>query len=60
MLQILVEVTACHKASILHRDLKPSNLLVVVDGFLKIVDFGQAKKTMSENGTNWPSFDTSE
>jgi serine/threonine-protein kinase len=60
MLQILVEVRVCHRASIFHRDLKPSNLLVVANGFLKIVDFGQAKKIMSENGTNWPSFDTNE
>jgi serine/threonine protein kinase len=43
MLQILVGVVAYHKVSILHRDLKPSNMLVVIDGFFKIVDLASPK-----------------
>jgi serine/threonine protein kinase len=60
MLQILAGVAACHRASILHRDLKPSNLLVAADGSLKIADFGQARRTVSEDGTNWPPSDAGE
>jgi len=60
MLQILVKVAACHRASIFHWDLKPSNLLVATNGSLKIANFGHAKRTMSEDGTNWPPFDVGE
>ncbi len=60
MLQIFAKVVACHRVSIFHWDLKPSNLLVVINGFLKIADFGHTKWTMFENGTNWPPFDASE
>jgi serine/threonine protein kinase len=60
MLQILAGVAACHRVSILHRDLKPSNLLVAADGSLKIADFGQARRIVSEDGTNWPPSDAGE
>jgi len=60
MLQILARVVIYHRASIFHWDFKPSNLLVVVDGSLRIVDFGQTKKIMSKDETNWPSFDIGE
>ena len=33
-----------HSKSIIFRDLKPENLLINHDGFLKMVDFGLAKK----------------
>jgi serine/threonine protein kinase len=43
MLQILVKVVACHKASLFHGDLKPSNLLMATNGSLKIANFGMTK-----------------
>jgi serine/threonine protein kinase len=32
-----------HKKGIIHRDLKLENILVDMDGYLKIIDFGLAK-----------------
>jgi len=46
--QFMQGLHACHEKGIAHRDLKPDNILLDADFNLKIVDFGFAKKFVSE------------
>jgi serine/threonine protein kinase len=50
-IQVASALAAAHQAGILHRDIKPENIMWRHDGYIKVVDFGLAKLTETENIT---------
>jgi len=49
--QVLIAMEQLHSQGVVYRDLKPENLLIDQEGYLKMVDFGFAKKI--DNGRTY-------
>ena len=50
VIQAAEALQAAHAGGVIHRDLKPANLFLQNDGFLKICDFGIARKANATDG----------
>jgi hypothetical protein len=47
--QLIRAIGAAHKAGVVHRDIKPENVMVRPDGYVKVLDFGLAHRTVTDS-----------
>ena len=48
-IQIMERIEYIHNKNIIHRDIKPENLVLESNGYLRITDFGVAKRNSKDN-----------
>ena len=53
--QIALAMAEAHRQGVVHGDLKPANIMVTSAGFIKIMDFGLARRQTSGNGQAEPA-----